>query len=168
MGIQHPDARSLTVETAEKLLIGVAGEMTAEDDVRAASKAFYAALNRMLSGDAGSLTDIWVHSPEATTMHPIGDRQVGWDQIKGSFERVARSSTGGHVEITDQLFRVHGDMAYEVGVEHAAFGVSGTQLTVNSRVTNIYFREGDGWKVIHHHGDKSPGISEALDKAEPA
>jgi len=139
--------------------------MTAEDDVRAASKAFYAALNRMLAGDASSLSDIWVHSSEATTMHPIGDRQVGWDLIRASFERVARSSAGGHVEIVDQLFRVHGDTAYEVGVEHAQFAVGDTQLTVNSRVTNIYYLEAGGWKVIHHHGDKSPGISEALDKA---
>jgi len=121
----------------------------------------------MLAGNANSLADIWAHSAEPTTMHPIGDRQVGWDQIRGSFERVARSSTGGHVAITDQLFRVHGDTAYEVGVEHAEFGVNGTQLTVNSRVTNIYYREARGWKIIHHHGDKSPGIFEALDKAEP-
>jgi ketosteroid isomerase-like protein len=140
--------------------------MTTEEDVRAASKAFYAALNRMLAGDASSLTEIWVHSAEATTMHPIGDRQVGWDQIRESFERVARSSNGGQVAITDQLFRVHGDTAYEVGVERAEFTVNGTRLTVNSRVTNIYYREPGAWKIIHHHGDKSPGISEALDKAD--
>ncbi|MCB1489392.1 MAG: nuclear transport factor 2 family protein [Bauldia sp.] len=139
--------------------------MTSEDEVRAASDAFYKALNRMLGGDASSLNDIWVHSPEATTMHPIGDRQVGWDLIRASFERVARSSAGGHVDITDQLFRVHGDTAYEIGVEHAQFTVAGTPLTVNSRVTNIYYREPGGWKVIHHHGDRSPGIAEALDRA---
>lgn len=139
--------------------------MTAEGDVRAASLAFYAALNRMLAGDASSLSDIWLHSDEATTMHPIGDRQVGWEDIRKSFERVASSSRGGHVEASDQLFRINGDTAYEVGIERAEFVVGGTQLTVNSRFTNIYYRESGRWKVIHHHGDKSPGISEALDKA---
>ncbi|MEM7446230.1 MAG: nuclear transport factor 2 family protein [Pseudomonadota bacterium] len=138
--------------------------MTSEDEVRDASKNFYAALNTMLAGDASDLTDIWVHSPEATTMHPIGERQVGWDTIKASFERVARSSAGGYVEMVDQLIRVHGDVAYEVGVEHAKFSVADTPLIVNSRVTNIYYREDGRWKIIHHHGDKSPGIAEALDK----
>jgi len=58
-------------------------------------------------------------------------------------------------------------MAYEVGVEHAQFAIAGEPLTVNSRVTNIYCREGDAWKIVHHHGDRSPGISEALDRSRP-
>ncbi len=140
--------------------------MTDKDDVLKASEAFYAALNQMLAGDAGALPGLWVQSPEATTMHPIGSREVGWDDIKASFERVARSSAGGHVEMTERLVRVHGDVAYEVGVELAQFSVAGTPLHVNSRVTNIYYRVDGQWKIVHHHGDKSPGIAEALAKAD--
>ncbi|WP_421723268.1 YybH family protein [Bauldia sp.] len=139
--------------------------MTTEDEIRAASKAFYAAMNQMLGGDASALPDIWSHSDTVTTMHPIGGRQVGWDAVDKSFEQVARSSAGGHVELADQLIRVHGDTAYEVGVEHAQFTVAGEPLTVNSRVTNIYYREDGAWKVVHHHGDKSAGIAEALERA---
>lgn len=140
--------------------------MTAEDDVRAASEEFYAALNRMLAGDASSLADIWSHSPTVTALHPIGDWHVGWDEVKRSFDEVAEASTGGQVDITDRLIRVAGDMAYEVGVEHADFEIAGEPLTVNSRVTNIYRREGGAWKIVHHHGDKAQGILEALDYAK--
>lgn len=139
--------------------------MTAEEEVRAASREFYAALNRMLAGDASSLADIWSHSPTVTALHPIGDWHVGWDEVWNSFERVAKASTGGQVDITDQLIRVAGDTAYEVGVERADFAIAGDPLTVNSRVTNIYHREDGAWKIVHHHGDKSQGISEALDRA---
>lgn len=48
------------------------------DEVRKASEQFYAALNRMLNGDAGPMADIWSHSAVVTTMHPIGGREVGW------------------------------------------------------------------------------------------
>ena len=142
--------------------------MTAEDEIRSASKAFYAALNRMLAGDASALGEIWSHSATVTTMHPIGGRQVGWDQVKASFDEVAKSSTGGEVTLTEQLIRVAGDTAYELGVEQARFAVAGEPLQVNARVTNIYRRESGAWKIVHHHGDKSPGIAEALARAKRA
>jgi len=139
--------------------------MTAEDEVRAASKEFYAALNRMLAGDSSSLGDIWSHSSTVTALHPIGDWHVGWKEVKESFDEVAKASTGGHVKMTDQLIRVAGDSAYEVGVEIAKFAIAGQPLTVNSRVTNIYQREGGAWKIVHHHGDKASGIAEALERS---
>jgi hypothetical protein len=69
--------------------------MTTEDEVRAASKQFYAALNYMLNGDAGPLADIRSHGPAVTTMHPIGGREVGWDEVRKSWEQVARIAKGG-------------------------------------------------------------------------
>ena len=69
--------------------------MSTEDDVRKASAAFYSALNRMLSGDAGALADSWSHDAVVTAMHPIGGRQVGWDDVRGSFEQVAGLASGG-------------------------------------------------------------------------
>jgi hypothetical protein len=68
--------------------------MSTEDDVRKASKQFYAGLNRMANGDAAPLADSWSHSAAVTTMHPIGGRQVGWDAVRGSFEQVAQLASG--------------------------------------------------------------------------
>ncbi|MHC4074303.1 MAG: hypothetical protein ACYTGS_20140 [Planctomycetota bacterium] len=47
--------------------------MSTEDDVRKASKQFYAGLNRMANGDAAPLADSWSHSAAVTTMHLIFD-----------------------------------------------------------------------------------------------
>lgn len=43
------------------------------------------AVNRMVDGDAAPLSDIWSHSAVVSTMHPIGGRQVGWDEVRGSW-----------------------------------------------------------------------------------
>jgi hypothetical protein len=48
--------------------------MSKEGEVRNASKQLYAALNRMLNGDAGPLADIWSHGSSVTTMHPFGHK----------------------------------------------------------------------------------------------
>src|SRR5215510_1516195 len=114
--------------------------MTTEDEVRAASHKFYSALNRMLNGDAGPLGDIWSHSATVTTMHPIGGREVGWDQVRGSWEQLAQLATQGQVRLSDQFIQVAGDLAYELGVEHGQFTLGGQPVTGDIRVTNISSR----------------------------
>jgi len=131
-----------------------------------ASEQFYAALNHMLNGDAGPLADIWSHSATVTTMHPIGGREVGWDQVRGSWEKVAQLATDGKVGLKEQLMHVAGDVAYEVGMEHGQFKLAGDQVTIEGRVTNIYQRQAGAWKMIHHHADVSPAMREVLSRLQ--
>jgi ketosteroid isomerase-like protein len=140
--------------------------MSREDEVRKASKQFYVGLNRMLNGDAGPLADIWSHSADVTAMHPIGGRQVGWDAVRESFERVAELASDGKVELKNQLIHLVGDGAYEAGVEHGQAKLAGQPVTIEHRVTNIYQREGGTWKLAHHHTDTSPEMLDALSRLE--
>jgi ketosteroid isomerase-like protein len=138
--------------------------MSAEQEIQSASKQFYAALTRMAAGDAAALADIWSHGATVTTMHPIGGREVGWGAVKSAFEKVAELASGGKVDLVDQLITVDGDVAYEVGVERGQLELAGQQVAIDQRVTNIYRREGDTWKMIHHHTDLSPGMQEILSR----
>jgi ketosteroid isomerase-like protein len=131
-----------------------------EDEVRQASKQFYAGLNRMANGDAGPLADIWSQSMDATTMHPIGGREVGWGKVQESFQQVAHAASEGRIKLDDQLVRVVGDLAYEIGVERGALSLAGKQAAIDGRVTNIYRREAGKWKMVHHHTDISPAMLE--------
>jgi hypothetical protein len=74
----------------ESVLHGVKkGEdaMAVDDEVRQASDQFYAALGQMLStGDPGPVTAVWSHGQHGSTMHPIGGREVGRDQILASWQ----------------------------------------------------------------------------------
>jgi ketosteroid isomerase-like protein len=142
--------------------------MSAEDEVRDASSKFYAALNRMANGDAGPLAGIWSHSATVTTMHPIGGREVGWDQVRKSWEQVAQLSSGGQVELADQAIRVAGDLAYELGVERGRLTLAGQEVTIDHRVTNIYRREAGAWKIVHHHADVAPAMLDVLNRVKAA
>ena len=136
--------------------------MSAEDEVRKASKQFYAALNEMANGSAQSLTDLWSHNSAVTTMHPIGGRQVGWDKVWEAWDQVAQMASDGRIELKDQLIRVVGELAYEIGNEKASFKIAGHQADGEIRVTNIYQKEGGKWKVVHHHTDVAPAMVEVL------
>lgn len=140
--------------------------MSTEDEVRNASKQFYAGLNRMANGNADALADSWSHSATVTVMHPIGGRQVGWDAVKASFAQVAQLAADGQVELKDQLIHVAGDLAYEVGSEHGRVKLAGQPVTLDYRVTNIYQREADTWKLIHHHTDTSPAMLAVLSRLQ--
>jgi ketosteroid isomerase-like protein len=124
-----------------------------ENDVQAASEKFYLALNSMLNGDASPLSDIWSHNETVTTMHPVGGREVGWNQVRGSWEQVAKIVSEGQVKLDDQFIQVLGDVAYEVGVERGQYTLAGKPVLADYRVTNIYRRESGAWKIVHHHSD---------------
>ena len=102
--------------------------MAAEDEVRQASTRFYTALTGLVNGDTGPMSTTWAHGADVTTMHPIRERNEGWDQVRSTFEQVGSLASAGHVRLSDQLIRVGTDMAYEVGVEEgeATLGASGS------------------------------------------
>ena len=74
--------------------------MSTQDEVRQVSEQFYTALNHMANGDAGPMMEVWSHSPDVTTMHPLGGREVGWEQVRVPWEQVAAIATGGQVALT--------------------------------------------------------------------
>ena len=101
-------------------------------------------------------------------MHPIGGRQIGWDAVKDSFDQVGGLASDGEVELRDQLIHVIGDVAYEIGIEYGEFKLDGQKISIDHRVTNIYRRENEGWKIVHHHADTSPAMMDALSRLQAA
>jgi ketosteroid isomerase-like protein len=140
--------------------------MTTEDDVRAVSDRFYDALQQMVNGDTDPMSEVWSHRDDVTTMHPIGGREVGWDEVRESWESVADISEGGEVERTDQFIHVEGESAYELVTEHVSWSLAGQEINEDARGTNIYHFEDGEWKIIHHHTDTGEEAIEALQSLE--
>ena len=68
------------------------------------------------------------------------------------------------MERRDQRLRVIGDAAFESGVEQVSVKLGGHPVQTQMRVTNVYRRAADGWKIVHHHTDPSPEMQEAVSK----
>jgi ketosteroid isomerase-like protein len=136
--------------------------MAAEDEVRQASDQVYAALNRMANGDAGPMIEVWSHTSDVSTMHPIGGREVGWEQVRGPWEQVASLAADGQITLKDSEIWVAGDMAYQIGTEAGKAKFGGHPVSFDHRVTNIYRREAGKWKIVHHHTDLSPAMIDLL------
>lgn len=140
--------------------------MTTEDEVRAASDTFYDALEQMTNGDAGPMLDIWSHQDDVTAMNPNGGREVGWDEVRGSWESAAAISEDGEVERADQLIRVVGESAYELVTEKVSQVLAGQPVSAEFRATNIYRLEDGAWKIMHHHVDAEEEFIELTQRLE--
>jgi ketosteroid isomerase-like protein len=136
--------------------------MAVEDEVRQVSDRFYGALNRLINGDAGPMLELWSHGPEVTTMHPLGGRQVGWDQVRDSWEQAAKAISNGKVEARDVKISVYGDVSVTTLTEHAEASVGKETLRFEVRATNVYRRENGSWRVVLHHGDLIPQVQDIV------
>ncbi len=142
--------------------------MSIENEIRATSASFYAALNSIAKGEAGAMGGIWSHGTDVTALHPIGGRDIGWQAVGSSFDGVAGIASAGDIRLTQQHIQAAGDMAYEVGVETGTLTLGGLTSTIDHRVTNIYRREAGGWRVVHHHTDVSSAMLDVLARLKAA
>jgi ketosteroid isomerase-like protein len=136
--------------------------MSANEDIRAASARFYAALNSMAAGDASPMSDAWVKGFEVSAQHPIGGRDEGYDAVIASFTKVAEIAGGGEIKLLEQKIYAGSDMAVETGVETGTLVIAGHQATVHHRVTNVYRKIDGDWKLAHHHTDLSEAMLDVL------
>ncbi|WP_411963956.1 YybH family protein [Haloferax sp. YSMS24] len=124
-----------------------------EDEVGAVSDRFYDALTQMANGDAKPMLDLWPHNDYVSTMHPIGGREVGWDEVKGPWQAVADMAAGGEVRPSDRYIRVVGDAAYELVTENVTMSLGTESIEGAYRATNVYQLEDGEWNIVHHHSD---------------
>lgn len=140
--------------------------MSAADDVRTASQQFYAALNAIVRGDATPMQAIWSHGASVSSMHPLGGREVGWDEVWKVFHQVSQAASNGHIALANQIVQAGTDMAYETGEEKGSFTMAGQSIDISIRVTNVYRRDADGWKMVHHHTDLSQAMLDVVSRLQ--
>ena len=137
--------------------------MALEDEIQQASEQFYAALNHAINGDSGSMMEVWSHGSDVATMHPLGGRETGWEEVRASWEQVAQGFSDGQVSIEGLVVvPLSDDVAYTLGTEQGQAKLGDERVGIDWRVTNIYRREEGEWNVVLHHTDVSPELVEVL------
>jgi ketosteroid isomerase-like protein len=138
--------------------------MTTETEVQQASDQFYEALNQMAAtGNAGAVIAEWSQRQTGSTMHPIGGREIGRDQVTATWKQAAPAFSEGKVSAHDVVvIPLCDDVAYTAGTERIEGKVGGEMMHGEWRATNIYRREDGDWKIVHHHADASPEMTALL------
>jgi ketosteroid isomerase-like protein len=117
------------------------------------------------NGDPTQLIEM-LSTRDPVTLFPAAQpAKRGWDEVSQAFQRVASLYSNG-TPVTFELVAagVSGDLAYVVGYEHGSASVGGGPVEpVDLRVTQVYRREDDEWKLVHRHGDPGHGGNPAVE-----
>lgn len=110
------------------------------------------------NGDLIPRLSTWSHNDPLTLFGAGVPFCSGWTDVRAVFVWLATT----FVKCDDYEFELiagdtDGDLAYTVGIErYGATTSSGATVQNTLRVTHVYRREAEGWKIVHRHGDHMP------------
>lgn len=108
------------------------------------------------NGDAAPRFRTWSER-EPVTLFGAWLNAVGPTEVREVFTRLAASFSAATSSDIDLVAAdASGDLAYTVHRELTSTMVNGIARTYVLRVTQVYRREDDTWKVVHRHGDEEP------------
>ncbi len=114
------------------------------------------ALDQIVKGDADGYKALFSRGKDITLGNPFGGFARGWDQVVEQLERAASYFRDGEIVGFETIMQhVGADLAYTVEIERyrAKVGGGAERKDVALRVTCIYRREKDGWKLLHRQAD---------------
>ncbi len=125
---------------------------TVEDAVAAS----HAALAAIITGDHRLWLALYSDADDVSIGNPFGPFAVGRAAMTEAGARAAGHYSDGRIHGVDRIAtHVSGDLACIVEVERFEVRLDRapepTQL--NFRVTSLYRREGDDWRLVHRHAD---------------
>ncbi len=132
------------------------GVLTTFDAAVAAS---HDALRSMTQGDNRPTMALWSRREDAVLANPLGPPVAGWANIDRESARVAAMFAGEVEPMTfEEVVRVATpDLGYLVGFERSRVkrAGSGEAASMALRVTTVFRREEDGWKLVLRFADRN-------------
>ena len=121
------------------------------EGVKAASKAFYAALAVIDNGEA--MEKVWAHTPYVTYVGPRAKSiTVGWDAQKKYWLDANKLFLERNVTLSEQQIHVNGNLAWEMGQETGDQKMKdGSTPKIDYITTNVYEKIDGHWHMVSHH-----------------
>ena len=114
---------------------------------------FNEGLLEFVKGDFGPALRSFSERDDVVLCNPFLPFARGPDEVARTTEEAASHMADGTLEVERVVAFSTADLGYVVQIERFAATIDGQQGSGALRVTLIFRREGDGWKVSHRHAD---------------
>ncbi len=111
---------------------------------------------QIINGNPDGYKALWSRRDDVTLANPFGPPARGWDDVSSTLDRAAANYSGGEAVGVETMSTVVGDdLAYLLEIEsyRARVGDADELAPVSLRVTTVFRREDETWKVVHRHAD---------------
>jgi ketosteroid isomerase-like protein len=117
---------------------------------------YHKSVEAFIQGDSNAQKLLWSERDDVTLANPLGLPAKGFDGVCQVMDSASALISEGEGYTFDSIAVVEtADLAYEVGIERsmARLGDSAEKVPISLRVTTVFRREDDGWKIVHRHAD---------------
>lgn len=117
---------------------------------------YHRALGAVIKGDPSPQERLWSRREDVTLANPLGPPARGWTEVSSTLRRAVSQLSDGEVLAFERISGYSDDdLAYILEIERCRVKVGGARELAPSslRVTTIFRREEDGWKILHRHAD---------------
>jgi ketosteroid isomerase-like protein len=126
------------------------------DDLTRTIEQYHHAVDAIMRGDAEPSRSLYSRGDDATLANPLGPPVRGYAQITQALERAAAQMHDGEPKAYERITEyATPELAYIVEIERNRVKVGGADefAAMALRVTTIFRREDDGWRLVHRHAD---------------
>ena len=114
------------------------------------------ALDAFVRGDPEPKKRLYSREDDVTLANPLGPPARGWTEVAATLERAASLLRDGEVAACERISGyATADLAYIVEIERTRVRMAGASELAPAalRVTTVFRREGDSWRIVHRHAD---------------
>jgi ketosteroid isomerase-like protein len=119
-----------------------------EAEVAEANARFYRAFEAL---DADTMAAVWDHGDHVKCVHPGWPLLTGWEAVGTSWENIFANTQEMRFTISGVRVVVSGDSAWVTCTENILSEVQGRLSATAILATNLFERQADGWRMVHHH-----------------
>jgi ketosteroid isomerase-like protein len=117
---------------------------------------YHRAGREITNGNPEVYKQLYSRRDDVTLANPFGPPVRGWREVSATLDRAAENYRDGEIVAFETVSTgIGADLAYTLEVENYRARVGGGDeiVPVAVRVTTVFRREEDMWKVVHRHAD---------------
>ena len=126
-----------------------------QDELRRTVDQLGVANDRMMQGESAPWKELLSKRDDVVLLGAFGGYIHDRTEVDARFDRTAQAYAGGHASFENLATWIGADLACTVDLErhHEQYLAGRGPMTITYRVTHVFRREPEGWKVIHRHAD---------------